>query len=90
MQITTVHTLAFTIKCAGNGQQLAATTIIKGGAENMGLAVNVSSLPLAEGEDNIVRNSSITAWSDNRDTCEHYWEEVQRALALIGVEATSP
>lgn len=90
MHITTVHTLAFTIKCAGNEQHNAAMAIIKTGAANMGLSVNVASLPMPDGDDPSNRNSSIQAMSSDHDRCAHYWGEVMRALALIGVEATSP
>lgn len=88
--ITTVHTLAFAIKCAGNDQQLAALAIIKTGAANMGLTVSINNLPLPDGEDHILRSSMIQAMSAVLETCESYWEEVQRALTLIGVESTSP
>lgn len=90
MQITTVHTLSFSIKCSGNEQQAAAHAIIKGGAQTIGLTVNVSAMPLPAGEDSLIRTSLIQAQCDNHDKCEMYWVEVQRALALIGVEATSP
>ena len=90
MHITTVHTLAFAIKCVGNDQQLAAMAIIKTGAANMGLTINVDNRPLPEGQDHIHRNTSITAMSDDSERCEHYWLKVKDALTLIGVEATSP
>lgn len=90
MHITTVHTLLFTIKCAGNEQQAAAMTIIKSGAANMGLEAVVKTAPLLEGQDNIMRNSIIEARCDDLDKCTHYWEEVSRALALVGIEVTSP
>ena len=90
MQITTVHTFAFSLKCRGNDQQVAALAIIKMGASSMGLTVETNNLPLPTGEDNLVRSTSFKVMSDDLDTCTHYWDEVQRALALIGVEATSP
>lgn len=90
MHITTVHTLAFTIKCVGNEQHTAAMAIIKTGAAYMGLTVNVTSLPMPDGNDPSNRNSSIQAMSGDHDQCAYYWGEVMRALTLIGVEATSP
>lgn len=90
MHITTVHTLLFTVKCAGNEQQTAAMAIIKSGATNMGLEAIVMAAPLLEGQDNIMRNSIIEARCDDLDKCTHYWEEISRALALIGVETSSP
>lgn len=90
MHITTVHTLTFTIRCVNNEQQTAAMAIIKTGASNMGLTVNVMNMPMPDGADPGNRNSSIQAMSDDRDECERYWDEVQRALALVGVDVTSP
>ena len=90
MHITTVHTLLFTVKCAGNEQQAAAMAIIKSGAANMGLEAVVMAAPLLEGQDNIMRNSTIEARCDDLDKCTHYWNEISRALALVGVETTSP
>lgn len=90
MHITTVHTLSFTVRCIGSEQQTAAMTIIKTGGVNMGLTVNVASLPMPDGEDPSNRQSSIQAMSDQHDKCAHYWDEVQRALTLIGVDVTSP
>lgn len=90
MQITTVHTLAFTTKCAGNDQQVAALAIIKTGAANLGLTIQINNAPLLDGEDTMTRQSNVTAWCGDFDLCEFYWHEVSRALKLIGVEATSP
>lgn len=90
MHITTVHTLAFAMKCAGNEQQTAALAIVKTGAANMGLTVNVNNLPLPDGEDHMLRSSMIQAMSNDLNVCEDYWLKVKDALALIGVESTSP
>lgn len=90
MQITTIHTLAFTVKDATIEQHNAAVALVKGGAETMGLSVTISNLPLHEGEDHGKRHSMVKASSDDYETCEKYWAEVSRALTLIGVEATSP
>ena len=90
MHINTVHTLLFSVRCDGAEQNTAAMAIIKIGAANMGLMVNVTSSPLAEGESPTVRTSNIEAHTEDREKCEHYWGEVSRALALIGVEPTSP
>lgn len=90
MQITTVHTLAFSIKCEGNDQQLAAMAIIKSGAASMGLGFEVNSAQLPQGESARIRHSSVKAWADDLDKCEHYWHEVSRALSLVGVDPTSP
>jgi hypothetical protein len=81
MQITTVHTLAFSITCDGNDQHNAALSIIKCGAQSLGLTMTERSLPMAE-------TSPVTA--PTFEICEHYWMEVMRSLAFIGVEATSP
>lgn len=88
--ITTVHTLSFSIKCNGNDQQVAALAIIKTGAVNLDLTVQINNLPLLEGGDTILRQSTILAMCNNFKLCEHYWTEVKRALDLIGVEITSP
>ncbi len=56
----------------------------------MGLTVNVTSSPLPEGQSATVRTSNIEAHTEDREKCEYYWGEVSRALALIGVEPTSP
>jgi len=90
MQITTVHTLAFSLTGLSPEQQTAATAIIKIGAATMGLTVIISNLPLLEGEDHGARNSKVSASAATWEVCEAYWAEVSRALALIGVEATSP
>lgn len=90
MHITTVHTLLFTVICSGNEQQTAAIAIIKTGAANMGLDVHVSAGALPEWQDNINRHSKIEARCEDLDKCTHYWNEVSRALALVGVETTSP
>lgn len=90
MHITTVHTLLFTIMCAGNEQHLAAMAIVKTGAANMGLSTEISSAPLAEGQDTLKRSTIVRAFGEDLDKCTHYWNEVSRALALVGVEATSP
>lgn len=90
MQITTVHTLAFTTKCSGNDQQVAALAIIKTGAANLGLTIQLSSVPLLDGEDTMIRQSNVQAMCSDYDLCDLYWVEVSRALKLIGVEATSP
>ena len=90
MQIATVHTLSFSIKTDGNDQWQAAQAIIKIGAATLGLSITVSSAPLPENEASTVRSSNVKAVSEDHDRCELYWGEVMRALALIGVEATSP
>ncbi len=90
MHITTVHTLLFSVRCDGADQNTAAMAIIKTGAANMGLTVNVTSSPLPEGQSATVRTSNIEAHTEDREKCEYYWGEVSRALALIGVEPTSP
>lgn len=90
MQITTVHTLAFTVRCANKEQQLAAMAIIKLGAASMDVTVKVNSLPLADGEDTASTTHSIQAMASEHSRVEHYWNEIVAALALIGVEATSP
>ena len=90
MHITTVHTLLFSVRCDGAEQNTAAMAIIKTGAANMGLTVSVTSSPLPEGQSATVRTSNIEAHTSDREKCEHYWGEVSRALALIGVEPTSP
>lgn len=90
MHITTVHTLLFTVICSGNEQQTAAMAIIKSGATNMGMEVLVAAGTLPEGQDTLKRSSKIEARCEDLDKCTHYWEEVSRALALVGVEATSP
>lgn len=89
MHITTVHTLAFSMRTAGNEQHNAAMAIVKGGASTMGLSLNTTNQPMPEG-DNVARGTSIQAMSEDKEKCEHYWNEVQRALALIGVDVTSP
>jgi hypothetical protein len=90
MHITTVHTLMFTIKTNGTEQSNAALTIIKAGAATLHLTATVSATPLLEGDDTAMRNYMIQACSEEHDVCIHYWGEVARALALIGVDAVSP
>ena len=90
MQITTVHTLAFSIMCDGNDQHSAALSIIKCGAQSLGLTVVERSLPMAETSPVTTRHTSFNVAAPTFETCEHYWMEVMRSLAFIGVEATSP
>lgn len=90
MQITTMHTLAFTFIATGNEQYSAATTIIKRGAETMGVEAKVLAMPLADGTDVATRTSSVEVTALDRDKLENYWMQAQAALAFIGVEATSP
>lgn len=90
MQISTIHTLSFTLRCVGNDQHNAAMAIIKGGAASLGVEHTVMSMPLPDGEDAANRNSAVQIQSENRDRCETYWLEVERALGFIGVDVTSP
>lgn len=90
MQITTVHTLTFTMKAAGNEQHNAAIAIVKGGATTVGVTINIAAMPLLDTDDNITRSTAVQAQSSDEGKCEIYWVEVQRALAFIGVETSSP
>lgn len=90
MQITTVHTLSFSIKGLTPEQQAAAAAIIKTGAATMGLTVVISNLPLLEEDDHGNRNSVVKASASDFEVCSNYWVEVSRALTLIGVDSTSP
>lgn len=91
MHITTVHTLVFTIKCSNPDQANAAITIIKTGAVTLHLKeVSMNPFPLLDGEDPASRTYGVQASSEEHDVCVHYWGEVARALALIGVDAVSP
>ena len=90
MQITTVHTLLFQMTCEGNEQHQAALAIVKCGAQSMGLTVVERSLPMAETSPVTARHTSFNVAAPTFETCEHYWMEVMRSLAFIGVEATSP
>ena len=82
--------MAFTTKCVGNVQQMAALAIIKTGPANMGLAVTESRAPLLDGEDTMIRQTTFQVMSNIHEICERYWNEVEGALIFIGVEVTSP
>lgn len=91
MHITTVHTLMFTIKANGTEQSNAAITIIKTGATTLHMKdVVLNSGPFIDGDDPATRTFNVQAMSEDHDVCVHYWNEVARALALIGVDAVSP
>lgn len=91
MHITTVHSLVLTMRCANNEQHMAAIAIIRGGHESMQMDhLELMPQKLEDGADPATRGTQITVQSSDRDKCEHYWIEVQRALAFIGVEVTSP
>lgn len=90
MQITTVHALTFSMRCVGNEQHTAAVSIIRLGARTLGVSETIMSNPLPEGEDVSTRSSSVEVTSGNIDKLELYWNQLQAALALVGVEATSP
>lgn len=90
MQITTMHTLAFTFQATGNEQHSAAVTIIKRGADTMGVEAKVLALPLVEGTVVDTRTSAVEVTALDRDKLENYWLQAQASLAFIGVEATSP
>ena len=90
MHITTMHTLAFTIR-AHNGRHQLAEDTIKISAETIGVdLIEREYLPLPEGETSAIRSTKILVRSTDLDRLESYWNELQRALALVGVEATSP
>lgn len=90
MQITTVHTLFFQMTCEGNEQHQAAMAIVKSGAATLNLQVTVGSLPLLENAPVTERSTTVQVMAPTFEACEHYWMEVMRSLAFIGVEATSP
>ena len=90
MQITTVHTLSFQMTCDGNDQHLAAMAIVKSGAATLNLTFTANSLPLPENAAPTTRSTTVQVMAPTFETCEHYWTEVMRSLAFIGVEATSP
>lgn len=90
MQITTMHKLTFTTTAIGNEQHNTAMSVIKLGAESLGLDTHVSGLPLDASATPERRTTSVQVTSENMDKLENYWANVSMALALIGVEAVSP
>lgn len=90
MQITTMHTLTFTMKTAGTEAHNTAMSIIKLGADQMGVATHTSAMPLPAGEDSSVRNTTVEVTSEHRERLENFWDYAFRALSFIGVEAVSP
>ena len=90
MNITTMHTLTFTFR-ASNGKHQLAEDIITTSAKTVGVTCNeIKSLPLPNTEDAANRNSQVSVCCDRDDKLELYWTQLQQALGLIGVEATSP
>lgn len=90
MDITTVHTLRFSMRCPNQETHRAAVAIINGGSKSLVVGVIISNLPLPDGTDAATVGSSVSISSADRDKCVSYWEEVQRALSFIGVDVTSP
>lgn len=90
MQITAVFTLSFSMRCTSSEQHKLALGIVKFGAQSLKVEAEVKNLPLSSTEDNGNSNTMVKIQADESDVCEAYWIEVSRALALIGVEATSP
>lgn len=90
MHITTVHTLTFTMTTSGTEQSTAAAAIIKGGTTSLGLVAEMRAAPMPDGADPSIRTTSVQVMSDDHDKCVQFWDELARALAFIGVEATSP
>lgn len=90
MDITTTHTLRFSMRCPNQSINAAAQAILAGGANSMCMHLRVSALPLPDGTDTATIGSNIAVESHDHDKCTQYWDEVQRALAFIGVDVTSP
>lgn len=90
MQITTMHTLTFTATAQGNEPHNTAMSIIKLGAESLGLTTHTSGLPMEATATPERRATSVQVTSESMDKLENYWANVSLALALIGVEAVSP
>lgn len=90
MQITTMHTLTFTMRASGNNAHSTALSIIQLGAEQLAVKANVMAMPLPPEEDSISRRTTVEITSENHERLENYWEYVSRSLSFIGVEAVSP
>jgi len=90
MQINTVNTLTFTFRAA-NGKYKLTEDIIQASAETVGVMFHdFKALPLAHGDDTVMRTTQVQIQGNDLDTLTLYWTQLQAALALIGVEASSP
>lgn len=95
MQITTLHTLTFSMRAA-NGKYALAESIITAAVETMStetskvMVTEIKALPLTPEDDAGSRGSQVSVSCTDADKLELFWTNLSDALALIGVDATSP